>query len=137
MDELVNARRDGCKVLVIEDDPTLRFALCALFEREAWILDVQVAGTGAEGLQALADDAADLLVTDARLPDISLKVLLDRASIVSPDTRLIVHSGLGLGDIEASERTRISGYVQKGSDPFDLVDSLRSIHAEQVEARER
>lgn len=123
-------------MLVIEDDPTLRFALCALFERETWIGDVHATGTGAEGLQALAADPADVLVADARLPDIALDALLDRARSVSPDTRLVVHSGLGRGELQAGHATPIAGYVQKGRDPFELVRSLRSIYAEQVAARE-
>ncbi len=131
VDPLASNDLDGCTVLVIEDDRTLRFALCAMFERESWIGDVRAVGTGAEGLQALADAAPHVLVTDARLPDISLDMLLDRASAVSPATRLVVHSGLGPGEIEPGECTPISGYVQKGRDPFELVQSLRSIYCEQ------
>jgi DNA-binding NarL/FixJ family response regulator len=127
--------RDGCRVLVIEDDPTLRFALCALFEREAWIEVVHATATGCEGLDALAHGDADVLVTDARLPDIALDTLLDRASSVSPGTRLVVHTGLGPGEVDTGGGPVVAGYVQKGSDPFELVRALRSIYDAQQDSR--
>lgn len=125
---------DGCRVLVIEDDPILRFALCALFESEAWIVAVQATATGTAGLKALAEDATDVLVTDARLPDIALGALLERANSISPRTRQIVHSGLGPGELQAVDSS-IDGYVQKGRDPLELVRSLHEVYREQQSSR--
>ena len=117
----------GCTLLFVEDDPILRMAVRALFEREPWVEQVIACATGTQGLRELERAEASVLLTDARLPDIDLERLLERAATISPATRLVVYTGLDEADAIDRAGDRAEVYVQKGRDPFELVRSLRAM----------
>ncbi|MBQ9004975.1 MAG: response regulator transcription factor [Atopobiaceae bacterium] len=56
------------RILVVEDDPTLREAVCELIEREGY-REVRVTGTVAEALTSFSTWRPDLLLIDIMLPD--------------------------------------------------------------------
>ena len=55
------------KVLVIDDEPQIRHALKIGLERNGY--DVQLAGTGEEGLDKMAVEMPELVVLDLAMPD--------------------------------------------------------------------
>ena len=55
------------RILVIDDDPGLSEVIGILLEREGY--GVQIAGTVKAGLERLGASAADVVVTDLKLPD--------------------------------------------------------------------
>ena len=136
-DQAAAARRDGghagdagaspCTLVFVEDDPILRMAVRAMFEREPWVAEVIACATGTEGLRELESASASVLLTDARLPDIGLESLLERAAKISPATRLVVYTGLEEADAIDRAGDLAECYVQKGRDPFELVRSLRAM----------
>lgn len=120
-------RNEGsCTVLFVEDDPGLRLAVQAMLEREPWITEVVAVATGTRGLAVLETFDATILLTDARLPDISLEALLERASSMRPDMRLVVYTGLEERDTSERAGACSHAYFQKGRDPFELVRALRT-----------
>ncbi|HET9947295.1 MAG TPA: response regulator, partial [Longimicrobiales bacterium] len=64
------------RILVVEDDPEIRYLLGAILEGED--RDVGCATTGAEALGALEDGAVDVVVLDLILPDVDGRTLLSR-----------------------------------------------------------
>ncbi|MBR1828349.1 MAG: response regulator transcription factor [Atopobiaceae bacterium] len=56
------------RILVVEDDPTLREAVCELIEREGY-REVRVTGTVAVALTSFSTWRPDLLLIDIMLPD--------------------------------------------------------------------
>ena len=58
------------RLLVVDDAPELRTLVRAMLADETWI-DVVEAGTGEEGVAAMAGDPADVVVMDEQLPGIS------------------------------------------------------------------
>ena len=118
---------DTCVLLVVEDDPALRFALTAMFERETWVDEVIAVATGTEGLRTLEQRGASAMLTDARLPDLDLEDLLQRATRIRPETRLVVHTGLDEAAALHRAGTNLVSYVQKGSDPLELLRSTREL----------
>jgi len=55
------------KVLVVDDDPTSRRLMSHILKREGY--DVATAGDGQEALDLMADDPADILITDRMMPN--------------------------------------------------------------------
>jgi signal transduction histidine kinase/CheY-like chemotaxis protein len=79
---------EGPHVLVIEDDPTARDLTVRALSRLAF--NVQVASSGAQGLQMIADSRPDLVVLDIHLPDISGWEVLSRLKASPEYARLPV-----------------------------------------------
>ena len=58
---------DGRKALVVEDEPTVRDLIVALLREHGW--GVEVAGGGRQGLECVARETYDLIISDMRMPD--------------------------------------------------------------------
>ena len=55
------------RILVVDDDPTLRYLVRSYLEPDGW--DVQEAGTGQEGLSHAMASPPDAVLLDVNLPD--------------------------------------------------------------------
>ena len=55
------------RILVVDDDAALRFALCRLLEH--WGYEVVTAADGDEGLQCLTEHGPDVVLVDMFLPE--------------------------------------------------------------------
>jgi HAMP domain-containing protein/CheY-like chemotaxis protein/nitrogen-specific signal transduction histidine kinase len=64
------------RLLVVEDDPREQLSIRELLGDED--IDVQIAATGSEALEAVTRDAFDCVVLDLRLPDMSGFEILER-----------------------------------------------------------
>ena len=58
---------DANSVLVVDDEPGMRMALTASFQREGW--RVETASGAVEALKKFHTDRFPLVVTDVRMPD--------------------------------------------------------------------
>jgi CheY-like chemotaxis protein len=81
------------KILVIDDEETMRNVLIEILEREDY--DVEVACNGDEGLALLREKGADLVITDIIMPGKNGVETVDDIRTEFPDTRIIVISGGG------------------------------------------
>jgi DNA-binding response OmpR family regulator len=92
----VTASRSVLSLLVVEDEPSIRFAIREYFEAEGW--QVTCVSTAHEAEQALKDEPVDVAVLDLRLgvDDVDgglvLAAWITRAS---PLTRTILLTGYG------------------------------------------
>jgi DNA-binding response OmpR family regulator len=81
------------RMLVVDDDPTTRFALHTLFSRQGW--DVSLAGTVAEALaQLLLGPEPRCLILDLDLPDGHGESVLQAVRANRLRTRVAVCSGV-------------------------------------------
>ena len=80
-------------ILVIDDEEAMRNVLIEILEREDF--DVRVASNGDEGLAALRDESADLVITDIIMPGKNGVETVHDIRTEFPDTRIIVISGGG------------------------------------------
>ena len=81
------------RVLVVEDNGALRFALRVMIEAESGIERVEAVPTG-EGALALAPEMdPDIVVTDHGLPGIQGEELAHRLRVLCPHARIISFSG--------------------------------------------
>jgi DNA-binding NtrC family response regulator len=78
------------KVLVVEDEPTLRDLFCEILSRD---YECSAVGTAEEGLELLASGGFDAAVTDVHLPGMSGEEFLLRAHELDPSLPVIVVTG--------------------------------------------
>ena len=81
------------RVLVIEDNGALRFALQVMLESEPGIETVETAPSGETALQAAPVLNPHVVVTDHGLPGISGADLADALRVTCPDARIVSFSG--------------------------------------------
>jgi two-component system response regulator PilR (NtrC family) len=119
------------RVLVVDDEQSLRQLLKMLLEREGYTVDV--CGSFEDATQAISHNLYDLVLTDLKMAadDDGLKVL--RAAVhKDPSTQVVVLTAYGTID-SAKEAMRLGAYdyIQK---PFNNVD-LRALIRRALESR--
>ncbi|MEO8501300.1 MAG: sigma-54 dependent transcriptional regulator, partial [Vicinamibacteria bacterium] len=119
MSEPVSSAPSGGRILVIDDEPSLRDVLKLGLKRAGF--EVGTAGGQAEAI-ALLNDHWDLVVTDLQLPDGDGLSILRHVKEVSPETAVVVLTAHGSADTAvAAMKLGAHDYLTK---PFDL-DELR------------
>src|SRR5258708_15192126 len=120
------------RVLVVDDEQSLRKVLAATLQREGY--EVQVAVDGEEALAALDRDGADVVVTDLVMPRMDGLSLLRKVVARHPDVPVIVVTAHGRVDsaVEAMkagafdfvtkpfEHTELKAIIAKAARQSDL-----------------
>ncbi len=112
------------RVLIVDDEPGIRFALRRWFERQQW--QVLEAGDGPEALALIdqaseAPDAAlDLVVCDLHLPGVSGEQIVQRLRAEHPRLaqRVILTTGDSVSDADPGSVLATHPHVLQK--PFDL-----------------
>jgi diguanylate cyclase (GGDEF)-like protein len=114
---------DGCRILIIDDDPGLRKTLTDILRVKGF--ETLAAGDGGEGLGLLGENAVDLVLIDLGLPDISGLEVLEQIKAEHPATEAIILTGNATLDsaIEATNRGAFS-YLLK---PYDMEQLLLQV----------
>lgn len=111
------------KILITEDESALR-----IFVARALRLDgheTHEAGDGAEGLEKLAEDKFDLLLSDIRMPVMDGIELAHQAAERHPDMKILLMTGYAEQRERADDlAAKIVDVVQK---PFSLLDIRRAV----------
>jgi DNA-binding NtrC family response regulator len=119
------------RILVVDDDKTIRTTMKTILEDEGYIVDL--AGTGKEAIQKTCEQTYNVALLDIRLPDMEgidlLKLLKDGV----PRTRKIMVTGY------PSMQNAI-GALNKNADAYLLkpvdVEKLLSVVREQLQSQE-
>ena len=116
------------RILVVEDEPSLRLLVCKVLERNGF--QVMAASSGAEALELWDHDKPqiDLLLTDMVMPDgMSGRQLAERLKADMPELKILYTSGYStelLGkDLELKEGIN---FLQKPYPPSKLLQTVRS-----------
>ena len=110
-------------ILVAEDDRNLRRVLRAILVREGY--DVAEASDGEAAAAWLAENRADALVTDIRMPKMDGLALLRHVRERRPDLPVILITAYGtIGDAVEAIRSGAFDYISK---PFDEAELLRVV----------
>ena len=111
------------KLLIIDDDSIVRQSVVAYLEDSGF--EVLEADHGEHGLSLFHQYAPDAVLTDLRMPIKDGLQVLDEVHQVSPDTPVIVMSGVGvIGDVVRALRLGASDFLIK-----PLVDMEVLVHA--------
>jgi two-component system, NtrC family, response regulator PilR len=105
----------AARILVVDDERSMREMLAILLRREGH--DVVVAENGRRAIECLDQRPFDLVVSDARMPDIDGIQVLRHARSINPSVIAIMITAFGSADlIKGVEQLGVTDYVEK---PFN------------------
>ncbi|CAA6798661.1 MAG: Sigma-54 dependent transcriptional regulator/response regulator [uncultured Aureispira sp.] len=113
------------KILVIDDEPSIRSVLRDILEMENY--DVEEAKDGIDALSKVKKTKFDAAICDIKMPKMDGMELLERINILSPDTPVIMISGHG--NIETAVEAVKKGafdYISKPPDLNRLLITIRN-----------
>ena len=112
------------RVLVIDDDASLRFTLEAVLGDAG--MTVETADGGANGLAAFDARGADLVLTDLAMPDMDGMQVLARLRASDPSVPVVMLTAHGSERVAvAAMKAGAFDYLPKPFDPDELVLSVR------------
>jgi DNA-binding response OmpR family regulator len=116
----------AAKVLVAEDDPSVRLTLQFVLEDEGF--EVFLAGDGEEALEVARAESPDVILLDQIMPKMDGKEVLAalRDDSSTKDVHVLVLSGMARG---APEDWPGAHFVGKPFTPDDLVARIRALIA--------
>lgn len=106
----------GKRILVIEDEPTVREMTSLMLSTIGCV--IQSCETGEKGLELIAQNQFDLILVDYMLPSLSGDELLEKIKSLSQESKILIMTGYG-----ANISSELAAAVV--SKPFDL-DALTS-----------
>ena len=112
------------RVLVIDDDASLRFTLEAVLSDAG--LTVETADGGATGLAAFEARGADIVLTDLAMPDMDGMQVLARMRASDPSVPIVMLTAHGSERVAvAAMKAGAFDYLPKPFDPDELVLAVR------------
>ncbi len=125
-----DAARQAPRILVVDDEPSMRQMLAIVLKREGY--EVSLAENGRMAVAALERGPFDLLISDIKMPDMSGVEVLRAAKQIDPDILGIMITAFASTET-AIEAMRL-GACDYLSKPFDI-DLLKMKVREKVENR--
>jgi len=117
------------KIMVVEDDPTLRDIYTTRFKAEGY--EVTSASDGEAALTVAVKEKPDLILLDIMMPKISGFDVLDilRDTEETKNTKIVVMSALSQSaDIEKGKNLGASAYLVKSQVTLsEVVDKIKTI----------
>jgi two-component system response regulator AtoC len=104
------------KILVVEDEPTLREGIATAFRDRGW--QVEIAGDGAEALSQLECEIFDVVVTDYKMPEKNGMDVLRQVKKVNEGTAVLVMTAYGT--VEMAVEAMKAGACDYVLKPFPL-----------------
>jgi two-component system response regulator PilR (NtrC family) len=118
-------------ILVVDDEPSYRQILTLVFESEGH--QIRIAANGREALDRLAEEPADLVVSDIRMPDMDGIEMLRNIRESMPDVGVIFMTAhASVETTREAFKLGADDYIEK---PFD-VDEMKLIVKKALEKRE-
>lgn len=124
-------------ILCVDDEANILSALRRLFRPHGYT--VLVAGGGAEGLEMLAKEHVDLIISDMRMPGMDGATFLAEARRLYPDTVRLLLTGYADMDstIAAINAGQIARYIAKPWNDQDVVLTVREALERKALEREK
>src|SRR5580698_9723376 len=112
------------RVLVLDDDPSLRFTLEAVLSDTGLL--VEACDGGASGLAAFEARGADVLLTDLAMPDMDGMQVLTRIRAQDPSVPVLMLTAHGSERVAvAAMKAGAYDYLPKPFDPDELVLAVK------------
>lgn len=113
-------------ILLVDDEPSILSSLKRLLRREGYT--ILTAGSGSEGLELLAMHQAGVVISDARMPQMSGAEFLGKVREMHPDSIRIMLSGYTelKAVTDAVNKGELFKFLTKPWDDLELVESIRN-----------
>lgn len=114
------------KILIIEDEATIRRVLVKILTEENSSYQVTQAENGLAGIEKIKDEDFDLVLCDIKMPKMDGVEVLQAAKKIKPETPMVMISGHG--DIDTAVQTMRLGafdYISKPPDLNRLLNTVR------------
>ena len=115
------------KILIIEDEESIRNVLSNIIKDEDKTYEVDLAENGLEGLEKISVNTYDLVLCDIKMPKMDGIELLEKAIGTQPDLTIVMISGHG--DIDTAVDSIKKGafdYISKPPDLNRLLSTIRN-----------
>lgn len=125
------------RILIIDDEPTLRQTLGRILQRAGY--QVTTAENGEQGLDFLASTDYNLIYLDIRMPGMSGLEVLDRIHATHPDTAVVLFTAQpDLHSAVEALRRGAQDYLLKPLKPDAIIERTKTILAvQQIELRKK
>ncbi|WP_055585704.1 response regulator [Peterkaempfera griseoplana] len=118
------------RVLLVDDQPLLRVAFTLIIDSQP---DLEVAGEAEDGAQAVrlaAEQQADVVLMDVRMPGMDGIEATQQIVENCPDTKVIILTTFDLDEYAfAGLRAGASGFLLKNAQPDELLGAIRLVAA--------
>jgi len=125
-------------VIVVDDQPLARAGIEAIVAGAA---DMTLLGSAEDGEAALAlihDRSPDVALMDLRMPGMGGVETIRALSAAGAATRVVVLTTFdGDPEIRAALSAGAAGFLGKASEPDEILDAVRSVHAQRAAISER
>jgi len=121
------------KILVADDDPTLRGELAELLREDGHA--IVTAADGSEALHTVERESFDVALLDLRMPKASGLEVLHRLRVVRPETAVVMITGEGT--IDTAVEAMKSGAIDFVEKPYDLEALRRTLRMVEEERTAR
>ena len=114
------------KILVIEDEASIRRVLVKILSEENDTYQVDEAEDGAAGLEKIKKEDYDLILCDIKMPKMDGVEVLEAAKKIKPESTIVMISGHG--DLDTAVNTMRLGafdYISKPPDLNRLLNTVR------------
>ena len=123
------------RILVVDDDETIRNTVKAILEDEGYIVDL--AGTGSEAIQKTEKTSYNIALLDIRLPDMEGVELLKMMKDPVPRTRKIMVTGYpSMQNAIAALNKNADAYLIKPVNVEKLLNTVKDQLQQQENERE-
>ncbi len=115
------------KILIVEDEASIRRVLVKILEEESSDYVVDSAENGEEALKKIVNEDYDLVISDIKMPKMDGEELLIEAKKIKPEVVFVMISGHG--DLETAVNTMRLGafdYISKPPDLNRLLTTVRN-----------
>ncbi|WP_396170085.1 sigma-54-dependent transcriptional regulator [Flavobacterium sp.] len=115
------------KILIIEDEASIRRVLTKILSEESVTYQVEEAEDGIQGLEKIKNTDYDLVLCDIKMPKMDGVELLEAVKKIKPEIPMVMISGHG--DMETAIQTMRLGafdYISKPPDLNRLLNTVRN-----------
>ncbi|MGZ7030896.1 MAG: response regulator, partial [Thermoanaerobaculia bacterium] len=115
------------RILVTDDDPSIRALVTAVLKRANANYDVDTAANGREALEKIAATRYDVVVLDLMMPEVSGMDVIARLEARDPQPRFVVVMSASSKEIVASAvGLNVFGALRK---PFNIEEMIATVRA--------
>jgi DNA-binding NarL/FixJ family response regulator len=125
-------------VVVIDDQPLARAGVEGIVAGAADMVHVGSAGDGAAALRLVDEVAPDVALMDLRMPIMGGVEAIRALRATDVRTRVVVLTTFdGDPEIRAALAAGAAGFLGKASEPDDILEAVRAVHADRAAISER